>query len=88
MFFAGTLHMFLTYQRLQKTVCDFSYFVSILSYLQKLKRPGFYALVFHIFINNSRSKQNKKKSRTRFCGHYYVGNGRKISTKNTEVCGS
>ena len=24
------------------------------------KRPGFYTLVFYIFINNSRSKQNKK----------------------------
>ena len=30
------------------------------SYLQKSKRPGFYALVFYIFINNWRSKQNKK----------------------------
>ena len=25
-----------------------------------LKRPGFYTLVFYTFINNSRSKQNKK----------------------------
>ena len=24
------------------------------------KRPGFYTLVFYTFINNSRSKQNKK----------------------------
>ena len=24
------------------------------------KRPGFYTLAFYIFINNSRSKQNKK----------------------------
>ena len=27
---------------------------------KKLKIPGFYTLVFYIFINNSRSKQNKK----------------------------
>ena len=27
---------------------------------QKLKRPGFYTFIFYIFINNSRSKQNKK----------------------------
>ena len=26
----------------------------------KIKRPGFYTLVFYTFINNSRSKQNKK----------------------------
>ena len=25
------------------------------------KRPGFYTLAFYIFINNLRSKQNKKK---------------------------
>ena len=29
-------------------------------YLQKLKRPGFYTLICYFFINNSRSKQNKK----------------------------
>ena len=29
-------------------------------YLQKLKRPGLYTFVFQIFINNSKSKQNKK----------------------------
>ena len=27
---------------------------------KNLKRPGFYKLVFYTFINNSRSKQNKK----------------------------
>ena len=35
-----------------------------LSFLQK--RPGFYTLVFYIFINNSRSKQNKKNSKHPF----------------------
>ena len=28
--------------------------------MQKLKKPGFYTLGFYIFINNSRSKENKK----------------------------
>ena len=27
---------------------------------KKLKRPGFYTLVYYIFVNNSRSKQNEK----------------------------
>ena len=40
------------------------FFVCILNYMQKLKRPGFYTLVFYILINNSRSKQNKKNSET------------------------
>ena len=30
------------------------------------KWPGFYALVFYIFINNSRSKQNKKNLKHAF----------------------
>ena len=34
--------------------------------MQKLKGPGFHALVFYIFINNSRSKQNKKNPRHPF----------------------
>ena len=33
---------------------------------KNVKRPGFYALVFYIFINNSRSKQNKKNPRQIF----------------------
>ena len=28
--------------------------------IKNVKRPGFYALVFYNFINNSTSKQNKK----------------------------
>ena len=31
-----------------------------------VKRPGFYALIFYIFIDNSRSKQNKKNPRHTF----------------------
>ena len=38
----------------------------IFGYLQKLKRPGFYTLAFYIFINNSRSKQNKKNTEDPF----------------------
>ena len=65
-FFAETLHRFSTYQCLQERVWDFSYFVQILSYLQKLKRSGFYALFSYIFITSSRSKQNKKNPRRAF----------------------
>ena len=44
-----------------KRVCGiFLIFFQILSYLQKLKRPGFHTLIFYTFINNLRSKQNKK----------------------------
>ena len=42
------------------------YFVQIVSYFQKLKRPGFQILLFDIFINNSRSKQNKKNTELTF----------------------
>ena len=38
----------------------------VLSYLQKLKRPGFYTLVFYNFINNSGSKQNKRNTEHSF----------------------
>ena len=41
-FFAKTSHTFPTYYSLQKGVWDFFCFVYILSYLQKLKNPGFY----------------------------------------------
>ena len=33
---------------------------------QNVKRPGFYALAFYIFINSSRSKQNKQNPRHAF----------------------
>ena len=38
------------------------FFISFRSWVRckNLKRPGFYTLVFYTFINNSRSKQNKK----------------------------
>ena len=38
------------------------FFISFRSWVigKNLKRPGFYTLVFYTFINNSRSKQNKK----------------------------
>ena len=64
-FFAETLHMFPTYQCLQKGVWDF--FILFRSWVIKnVKRPAFYALVFYIFINNSRSKQNQKNPRHPF----------------------
>ena len=46
------------------------------------KRSGFYTLVSYTFINNSRSKQNKKKkSQTPFCRHCKVGNVWKFQQK-------
>ena len=46
-------------------------------------------LFFHIFVNNPRSKQNKKKkSWTRFCRHCQVGNLCKMSVKIIELYGS
>ena len=44
-----------------KSVCRI-FFILFRSWVicKKLKRPGFYKLVFYTFINNSRSKQNKK----------------------------
>ena len=40
-FFAETSHTFSTFQRRQKSVRDFFYFIYILSYLQKLKKTWF-----------------------------------------------
>ena len=44
-----------------KSVCGI-FFILCRSWViwEKLKRPGFYTLIFYIFINNSRPKQNKK----------------------------
>ena len=44
-----------------KKVCGI-FFISFRSWVicKNLKRPGFCTLVFYTFINNSRSKQNKK----------------------------
>ena len=54
-----------------KECVGFFLFYLDLEYLQNLKRPGFYALVFKIFINNSRSKQNNKNS-----AHPFVDTGK------------
>ena len=44
-----------------KGIRDFFLFCLDLELFAKIKkRPGFYTLVFYIFINNSRPKQNKK----------------------------
>ena len=47
-----------------------------------------YTFVFYIFINNSRSKQTKKESRTPICRHCSVGNMSTISAKNIKLYGS
>ena len=46
-----------------KRVCGVS-FISFRSWVicENLKIPGFYTLVFYTFINNSKSKQNKRNS--------------------------
>ena len=61
-FLAETSHTFSIYQCLQKGVWDF--FIAFRSWVicENLKRPGFYTLVFYTFINNSKSKQNKRNS--------------------------
>ena len=59
-FFAETSHTFPTCQCLQKSVQDFFILFRSLVISKNLKRPGFYTLMFYIFINNSRFKQNKK----------------------------
>ena len=49
-----TSHTFPTYQCLQKLIIKVNWVNC-----KNKKRPGFYTLVFYIFINNLRSKQNK-----------------------------
>ena len=51
-------HFLLTNVYKRVPVFFFFYFLKILSNLQRLKRPGFYALSFYIYINNSISKEN------------------------------
>ena len=41
-----------------------------------------------IFANNSKSKQNTKKSRTPFCRHWEVGKVSQVSAKNIELYAS
>ena len=71
-----------------KRVC-LIFFISFRSWVicKNLKRPGFYTLAFFTFINNSISKQNKKKS-TPFCRHCQVENVWKILAKNIKLYGS
>ena len=63
--FAETLLTFPTYQCLQNYVRDFFYFVQISSFLQKVKRPGFYTLVF-TFLLITQNLNKIKKYRTSF----------------------
>ena len=45
---------------------DFFYFVKMLSYLQKLKIPGFYTLVFYILLITQDLSKIKKIQNTLF----------------------
>ena len=68
-----------------KRCWGFFIFCLDLELFSKIKKTGFYIHVFYIFINKSRSKQNKKKqTRTHFCKHCLVGNV-KISAKNIKL---
>ena len=59
-FFAETSHTSPTCQCLQNDVQDFFILLLFWVICKKLKRLGFYAIVFYVSINSSRSKQNKK----------------------------
>ena len=87
-FFTKISHTFPAYQRLQKSVQGFFILFRSWVFCKKLKRPGFYILVFYIFINNSRYKQNKKKPQTPFCIHFYVESTWNILAKNIKLYGS
>ena len=69
-FLAETSHRLPTYQCLRKDVQDFFYFVWILSYLQKLKRPGLYTLLFTFLLITQDLHKIKKKPQTSFCRLY------------------
>ena len=48
-----------------KKVCGICFFCLDLELFAKIKkRPGFHTLAFYTFINNSKSKQNKKTPHT------------------------
>ena len=59
-FFAKTLHMFPTYHAYKKVLWIVLFCLDLELFSKIKKRPDFYTLDFYIFINNSRSKQNKK----------------------------
>ena len=81
-FFAETLHTFPTYQCLQMGVSDFFYLFRSCVTCKNKKRPGFYTLVFDIFLKNSRSKQSKQ------IPNNLVGSVCKVSAENVKLCGS
>ena len=71
-----------------KRVCRIFLFCLDLELFAKIKKTWFlHTFTFYIFINNSRSEQNKKKSRTPFFRHYLVENLCKISAKNIKLFG-
>ena len=56
---------------LKRCVGFFLYYLDLNLFAKIEKKPGFYTLVFHTFINNSRSKQNKTNPT-----HIFVDNGK------------
>ena len=66
MFFAGTSHRFSTYNCLKRGMWNFLNWFRSWVICKNRKKPGFCTLVFYTFINNSRSKQNKKNPTHRF----------------------
>ena len=63
-------------------VSDFFYLFRSCVTCKNKKRPGFYTLVFDIFLKNSRSKQSKQ------IPNNLVGSVCKVSAENVKLCGS
>ena len=79
--------MFPTYQCLQKGARDFLNFFRSWVICKNKKRPGFYTLVFYVRINNSRSKQNKKKILNNFFGPFFLNSMVVGARKNFQFFG-
>ena len=79
-----------SYLTMTTKVCSGFCFALLRSWIinKNIKKRVCRTQVFFIFANNSRSKQNKKKYRTRFCRHWSVGNVCKVSAKCIELYGS
>ena len=60
-YFLLKLHTHFLLTNVYKRVCEI-FFILFTSWVicKNFKRPGFYTLAFYTFINNWRSKQNKK----------------------------
>ena len=79
---------YVSYLPMSTKLCsEFSLFCSDLEFFAKSKKTWFLHPRFYIFINNSRSKQNKKIPNT-LCRYYQEENVWKISAKNIKLYGS